>query len=206
MTKFKWDKTNHNKYTTSGRPAGSYICSVLRYDEYYFSFNFNGRKYEPMFSPSENKRTEKLEEIYESELERVFLYWLLNLKKEVNEPDLWADLQKYRPTGEIPEIRDQEKNKFTYDQVDQLKVSFEKIKIEIISEFKLNEKQEKELGENIDYLVEAAKRQNMRDWRNLCIGTFMGLAMNLAVTPDKINRFWQIINDGFGVVRHFLGV
>lgn len=182
------------------------MSSIFKTDgNEFFAISITTDGYKVEFFPDDKMSVVILEyEAWET-VTHNFEIWIKAIKGSANEPDLWANLKKYRPSGDISEISANEKNHFTYEQVEQLKITFDEIKKQITSEFNLNKKQEKQLSENIDYLVEAAKRQNMRDWRNLCIGTFMGLAMNLAITPDKINRFWQIINDGFGIVRHFLG-
>jgi hypothetical protein len=182
--------------------------SVLRFqDNYYFSFfrAYCDGNFKIFYQPGYYYHHVREDIKGWENVKRNFITWLSILKRHLEEPDLWAELARYKPTNELL-LPTNNVTYFTYEQVENLKITLEKIKEEIIAEFQPNVEQILKLTEQIEYLVDEAKHQKIRDWQNICLGSFMSLALSLCITPDKIDTYWKIISTGFGVIRHYLGM
>jgi len=202
---FTWQNIEYSTGNSLGM-VSEYICSKIYFKEgYYFTFNFDGFSYNPVYSPGEGKRTESFSVRSWSGLINTFNNWLENLKHEVDEPDLWVNLDKYKPTIGVDFDGDGEE-KFSYEDVQNIKTQLDYIKNRLNESFALNETHNKHVDNQLEYLIETAKHQNIRDWRNIAIATFINIAATLTISSDKMPLYWQIISDGFKQVRHLLGI
>jgi hypothetical protein len=49
------------------------------------------------------------------------------------------------------------------------------------------------IGEKLDYLLAAAKRQGRKDWLHTSIGVIFTLATALAFSPEQAKTIWNIL-------------
>ncbi len=205
---FKWGDKDFSIYSVTGRQIGNYKCSVLKFKDLgFFEFNNNGTHFKPKFSPGAYQRTTYIIDDYKDWdfAYNVFKKWLKIIQIEYGQPDLWAEFEKYKSTiGKV--VVEEINNNFSDDDVELIKVQLSSISESIKANFDLSSDKIGFIDNQIQYLVDSSRKQNIRNWRNLAIGTFMGIAANLAITSDKIPLYWQIIRDGFNSVRHLLGI
>ena len=67
--------------------------------------------------------------------------------------------------------------------------------------FKLVDDDLRYVKNNIEYLVDAAKRAPKRDFVNLTISVIISITVNLAMTPENAKTLWQFLRDA---LQHFL--
>jgi hypothetical protein len=190
---FIW-RVGASKYThtDSGVPV---LVSRLSYDgtEYYFQFDFVKEQHYAIFSPGGEKLVEEqYPGSWISQLSSVWR-WLTFLKREIEQPDLWAELAKYQlPPGE--QISSGIGNEpFTAQQADQIIEGLRKVRAYLEAEFDFNEQQQKLVDEKLDYLMGAAKRQGRKDWLHTSIGVIFTLATALALSPEQAKTIWNIL-------------
>jgi len=204
---FSWSETIHEEGLPTGGYVSSYRCSVLKYnDEGYFEFNSSGKYFKPKYSPGEKQKTTYITDDYlgwDSAI-RIFRKWLGILKTEYGQPDFWKEVGKRQPFVTLQTSTDNTL-KFSNEEVDQIKDRLREIKLNIEKNFELTSEQNNFLAQQIEYLVDSAKKQTIRDWRNILLGTIFSIATNLAISPDKLQMFSHLFDEGFKVIRHLIG-
>jgi len=204
---FTWGNVEYEIGNSLGM-VSEFICSKITCrQKHYFIFNTDGTHFKPNFSPGFDQKTTYINNDYLTwkGAIKIFEKWLSVLKIEISEPDLWADLEKYKPTIGVDFDSDGE-GKFSYEDVKNIETQLGYIKNKLNESFALNESHNKRIDNQLEYLVESAKRQNIRDWRNIAIATFFNIMVIIAISPDKMPLYWQIIRDGLKQVRHLLGI
>ena len=123
--------------------------------------------------------------------------WLGYLKREVNAPDPWEQLGEYSPgetfigTTEISNVP------FSYSEAENIIGSLDKLAAQIQKNFNLQGEQLSFVKREIDYLKDAAKRQGRKDWMHTSIGVMVGIAVNLALSPEKAKLLWDMVRSCF---------
>jgi hypothetical protein len=176
----------------------------LKYDntEYYFTFDFN-EGYDYCFcSPGSNSIYSQSNSLNWQNQRVIFSKWLSNLHREIDEPDLWAEVNKYRIDDFDNVIIGNDQ--FTVPQVDVLTLGINNIREYIQTYALANDQQMFYVNEKLDYLIDGAKRQGKRDWFNICMGALMSLAMTLSLDQNQAKTFWEIMKSAISGVIHFL--
>jgi hypothetical protein len=188
---FSWSE-ELSKFSWGGnRPEVS--CLSYNDTEFYFLFDFlKGENY-AIFSPGADKLVEKA---YPGNWESQLSYvkkWLTCLKREIQQPDLWVELAKYKLAPGEQISREIENEPFTAQQVDQIAESLNKIREYLEANFNLDMQQKTLMNEKLNYLLEASKRQGRKDWLHTSIGVIFTIATGLALAPEQAKVIWNIL-------------
>lgn len=191
-------------------PSDDRVVLRLNYldGKYYFQFMMNkdsNYHYCCEVSPADEKAVGYKKSLNWYEQKTNVRRWAKYLKREIEAPDLWAEIEKYRATlplvtGEqlvnepIPAYETEE----IYDRMQLLADKIEE-------EFKLNEEQSQFVRSKLNYLADAAKRQPRRDWEFMFIGVFINIAFYLVLEPVKVQQFWQFVKSIVGPFIHLIG-
>jgi hypothetical protein len=108
--------------------------------------------------------------------------WLSNLVRELEAPDKWKLLQEEIENMDFGDIK-YEDTKFTYREYELLKEKISELKVKI-GKLDLVEEQIKQINEKLDHLLHLAKDMNKTDWKELFIGSLIGLFMQLSIDKD----------------------
>jgi hypothetical protein len=200
---FFWNKTASSR---SGDTLSSDIISKLEYkgSDFYFLFDFLRKAHYAEYSPGNDKL---VDEYYPGAWKNQQYYvqqWLSFLKREIDQPDLWAQLSEYQFPREDQLSRDMGNEPFTAFQVDQIVRGIDLIKTYLIAEIKIDSDQKKETNERLDYLIEAAKRQGRKDWIHTAIGVIFTLAVSLSLSPEQAKSIWGLLKSTMSGIIKFL--
>jgi hypothetical protein len=135
----------------------------------------------------------------------VFERWLENAKTEMETPDLWVELQKAGTLIALEDFANKGDDHFTPEQINELEIVLVKIKQDIIKEINPIGAKIEFLDEKISYLVESAKKQNLRDWRNIAFSTLVQIAVTLTITPEKMTFYGQMISSLINKIKFLIG-
>lgn len=134
-----------------------------------------------------------------------FVKWLIMIKPEVNEPDLWADMLKYQSqlSFSVPATGRNEKISYTeYEDIEDRVVRFfEAIK----KQYDLTQEEIKLLNHKQESVLNAAKSQKSQDWMYLVVGVFMTIVMGIPSIQQDMETFKRLIEEFFGGIIHLLG-
>jgi len=166
--------------------------------EFYFQFDLmNDDKYSA-FSPGRNGIDETAyPAIWADQLENVRT-WLECLASEAQEPDLWAEIEKYRISEDTDTLAQIVNEPFSAHQAEQIQIGILKVRSYLEQFSKNNASQSAFVNEQLDYLVDAAKRQGKRDWLHTSIGVIMTITTALALAPDEAKNIWNILKTTLG--------
>jgi hypothetical protein len=181
------------------------IVSLLIYSgtEYFFLFDLTSGSHYAHFSPGAERRFDTQHPrtwILQLECVRT---WLTYLEREVNAPDLWADLDRYRPPVSAETGFSLPNDPFSYTQVERIQTAILEIRKLLLGQAK-TEAHRQLVESKLDYLVEAAKRQGRSDWFHTSIGVLVTLASALALAPDQSQQIWYVLKQALGGVIQLL--
>jgi hypothetical protein len=115
--------------------------------------------------------------------------WLEDVKRDIEMPDLWAELQAEAnllgagtegAIGNTP---------FTPNEQEEIAERLHDLRDHARSTYSLSDGQMRALNAKIDYLVEAASRLGRVDWWNVVAGAMFAYAWEVAFPPDAAQRF-----------------
>lgn len=171
---------------------------------FFYKFEFLKREHFAIFSPGNETSIERLyPENWTNQISYVDL-WLSYLKRELDQPDLWVEIEKYNlPPGST--ISEEVKNEpFNINQVEQILKAIEDIKEYLESLSVFEEKHKDFVNEKLTYLVNAAKRQGRIDWVHTCIGVIVTITAALGLAPEQSSKLWEFIKMAIIGVINFL--
>lgn len=119
--------------------------------------------------------------------------WLGNLKKQIEAPDFWAEMEKYKvsfslvlsepilnepiPAGEAEKI------------IEKLSLLADKIE----EQFELTNEQNQFVRGKLKYLADAVKRQKSVDFVYNVIGVSVTIAIGLTLAPERAKELWELM-------------
>jgi len=175
--------------------AGGIVVSRLSYREgtYYFQFSWYDLSSWCVLCPGRSRLLEYEHPMNWREQEACFVAWAQCLKREIEAPDPWAEMARYRVAIQAgPE--DTMANEFIPAfEAEQIAQGLAALVDAISREFRLNDAQTALLRGRLEYLAEAAKRQKSRDWAYTALGICVTAAMGLAIPPTKAKTLWDLI-------------
>lgn len=126
---------------------------------------------------------------------QMFQSWLDCLKREISQPDKWAELLKSSEDIKWGS-QDGENNQFSFQEVEGIYTSVNQAKAKIV-QLELSGPQLRLIEAKLDYIAEKAKTLGKIDWKNLMIGTLISLIAQLAVPPETAQTLWVIFKETF---------
>ncbi len=114
--------------------------------------------------------------------------WAAEVKRDVETPDLWAELQRERDLiGARHE--DAENTPFTPDEQTEIAAWFRQAKEYIRDRYELSAEQYDAIEARLDQLEDASRRGVGRiDWRNQLVGVLLGLAIDAILPPEPVQQ------------------
>lgn len=125
-----------------------------------------------------------------------FLQWIVNVSRELNEPNHWARLEQEIST--INFSTNFNNSKFTVREYEEIKS-----KVELLSQnlnsIPLLVEQQIEIRQELERLTELAKDLGKYDWLNLFVGTIISIIIQLSVTKENASMLWTLIKKTFNM-------
>jgi hypothetical protein len=153
---------------------------------YGFLFSQEGTLHRGAFQPGEEAVSERTGLVSWSQLLPAIPRWLNLVRREIEAPDLWAEVERERElVGEaVPEI---ENTPFTPEEQRQVAAGLNELKEYIKQTHELSDAQVRELEGRLDYLADAASRLPRLDWRNALLGAFFATVVS-GLLPGEVVR------------------
>lgn len=185
------------------------IVSRLKYRDgrFYYQFDFSERTEAHWYECSPGQGIAVQSEYTATWAQQLYQTntWANLLKSEIDAPDLWQEIEKYRATFSLapPEkLLNEPIPAYEAEKIgDSLRVLAEDMK----KHFELTQQQNEFVRSKLDYLVEAAKRQGRLDWVHTCIGVLITIAMGLAMSPEEASKLWEFARNLLGQFIRLIG-
>jgi hypothetical protein len=121
---------------------------------------------------------------------KLFEAWLAGVKRDLETPDLWAELQNEARLFEFDSGDLAENTPFTREEQAQIARQLQEIAENARSTYSLSGTQMQAIDEKLSYLVDAASRLGRIDWRGLVIGTMLSFALSVALPPEPARHIF----------------
>lgn len=184
------------------------VIPVLKYGDgsFYFKFDTDGiDEHYAIYTPGSDLVEEESSTRTWVEQLSCFKQWLQNLKREIEEPDLWAELQKYKIQGESGSFTDLANEPFTAYEAEQINIALIEVRSYLNKFVKGDAQKENFVEEKINYLIDAAKRQGRRDWLHTSIGVIVTITTALVLAPEEANNIWNVLKTALGSIFQLPG-
>jgi hypothetical protein len=120
--------------------------------------------------------------------------WLDDVKRDIETPDLWAELQGAAGLLGVGSGDLAENTPFTREEQEEITRQLQELAENAKREYSLSEVQMRVLNETVSYLVDAVGRLGRTDWRGLVIGMMLSFVLSVALPPDAARHiFFSII-------------
>lgn len=176
---------------------------ILNYldGDYYFKFDILSGGHYCTFSPSLDQMVEhRHPETWPGQKSLVEL-WLFCIKKETEEPNLWAEVDKYKPTLSLLPDEQLLNETISPQVVERIEAKLQLFADEMKQHFKLNEGQQQVIQEDIDFLKDEAKHQKCRSWALMLFALLINISYQYS---DKLNQFWELVGRTIGQIKILL--
>jgi hypothetical protein len=122
--------------------------------------------------------------------------WLQQVKRDLETPDLWADLRRDGELLEDVSNETTQNTQFTTEEQTNIEVRLRELAEDMKRTHSLSQEQMRALDTKIDYLIEASSRIGRKDWILLSLGVVATLAS--AFPPEFVRQFLQMVIQAIG--------
>jgi hypothetical protein len=112
--------------------------------------------------------------------------WLFAVKRDIDTPDLWAQLQREKELFVAISDEATENTPFTTTEQEEIADQLGELKEYMARAYSLSEAQTRLLEERLDYLAAAAGRVGRKDWFLLAAGVMLGYVLTAAIPPEAV--------------------
>lgn len=110
--------------------------------------------------------------------------WLADVKRDLETPDLWAELQQEAEL--LGKVTDEvsENTPFTLNEQKEIARRLKELAETTKRTHSLSAQQMRVLDTKLSYLINAASRLGRIDWRNAFVGAIIGFILTTALPPE----------------------
>jgi hypothetical protein len=95
---------------------------------------------------------------------------------------------------------------FTVNERAYISARLDEIRAFLLASADLANEQRELIAAQFEYVKEATKRLGRLDWKQVLVGTIIGMAINATVTPDRAQQLWHMIADAFTPLYKVVGL
>ncbi|MCB2352660.1 hypothetical protein [Clostridium estertheticum] len=151
---------------------------------YYFAFDIDGNgTWRLSFSPGTEKMEQTIACLTWRESIIHFQIWLSCLAREIDQPDLWEEINKYN-FGYTKDMKE-DNNSFTLSEAKRIYEGVDKVRTYLLKESAINASESKLINDKMDYLINSVERMGKKDWKNIFVGTLVNLFSTLCIDPGN---------------------
>jgi hypothetical protein len=126
--------------------------------------------------------------------------WLQEVKRDLETPDLWAELRREVHLLGVGSNEVTENTLFTQDEQKQIAAQLQGLAKHVSDASRLSEAQMQILNEKIDYLIDGSRRLGRKDWLNTFIGVTLGYLLSTALPPDVVRGIFSTCLRAIGLL------
>ncbi len=180
---FRWGELKEGRVPMVADPA--YISAIVHLPtQYRFVFDMRSDPYWATFTPG--RESPEQHEGCKSWGTMLGLVneWASNLKREVDAPDLWANLVQETGLAEAAAAQTEESS-FAPEQHEQIRRGLGEIRRFLIEGRNLSREQDELVTQRLDYLGSCVERMSRRDWMHTAIGVLFTIAVGLGLAGNE---------------------
>ena len=117
--------------------------------------------------------------------------WLDNLKREIEEPDLWATVAEEKQLVASASA-DIENTPFSADEIQRISIVIAEIRTYVLQTSNPTDSQLQFINARLAYLEEASKRLGRKDWLTLAVGIITNIVVGVALAPEAAREIFRM--------------
>lgn len=177
-----FEKSEFDVYDARSTPKSQVYKSIhLKGRPYYFhikeGIEIMGGNYVLEFSPNDIGMLKKFDGANWDTVLKFFVFWLKNLKEELEVKDIWSNVANNKSIFEFGELNN-ENEKFSNEEIELIDARIEIVKQKIQMEKSIPENKKEQLIRSFEYFKKKAREHTKIDWKNIIVGTIVGLVLN----------------------------
>lgn len=182
--------------------------SVLTHTPTGFFFMF--RPHGMTFCPGERTKTETLDTDERSwnSTRSPLATWLERVRREYEAPDLWAMARQDHEFMQLTTVVDAINTPFTEPEQQYIGIKLDEMRDFVLASLQLDDSQRQLVEAQIEYTKEATKRLGRVDWKNVVVGTLMGLVTGLGTSavfgPERARELFHMASNAFAPLYRVL--
>jgi len=126
--------------------------------------------------------------------------WLEEARRDLDTPDLWAELQRETKLLGAGSNAVTENTLFTVEEQKQIAERLRELAKHVSHMHSFSGAQIEALEEKLDYLVDASGRLGRKDWLNAFIGATLGYILGAALPPESARIIFQTFLRAIGLL------
>lgn len=132
--------------------------------------------------------------------------WLESLKRDLNTPDLWAELRREARWLGAGSTRIIENTPFTPEEQQDIARRLDKLGTDVTDAFSFSAAKMQILQEDLNYLVDASHRLGRKDWINIFIGVTVAFVLDATHAPEGARALARIFFQAIGLLYPELSI
>ncbi len=121
--------------------------------------------------------------------------WLINLRREIDAPDLWGLLSQEKPLVEAASNPEVGNTPFSVDEQQYISAQLNEVREFLFKTHDPSEEHRKFVIARLNYLAKAAASQGRVDWLNIMIGTFVGIIAKMAMSSEAAHELLRFVTN-----------
>ncbi|HUV03724.1 MAG TPA: hypothetical protein VMX94_01300 [Armatimonadota bacterium] len=185
------------------RKSANLVISKLihRPTRFYYEFDFHKDQHWARHSPAKDSAVDYHYPGSWSCQRQCFVTWLQCVKRETQAPDLWTTISEQKALVEAASAKVPNTPFSTGEQV-YIATQLQEVKAYLLAYVEDSTCHQAFVEEQLDYVLENAKRQGRRDWAFMVIGILFSIAIQIGLPPDKARELFALATES---LKHLLG-
>jgi hypothetical protein len=129
--------------------------------------------------------------------------WLEDVKRDLETPDLWAELQREAKLLAAGPLEATENTPFTAEEQKEIAGQLRELAKQTKRTYSPSRAQMRLLDEKLDYLMAASGRIGRTDWRGVFVGVMLSFLLSTALPPESVRQILLPFLRGIG---HLFGL
>lgn len=193
---FRWEESTHDEPLRASISRHFVRASRLVHKATDYFFIFGGAWV--LYSPGQRTKTATEEHFNDWQAKQAyFTTWLRRLRMEIDVPDLWAIAAAEQEIIEASQSEGLNNKNFTRHEKRLISAKLDQLKNAVIESQSLERDRAAFVEKQFQYLREASDRVGRKDWLNIAITTFIGIATSVLVDDEKRKWFLQAASEMF---------
>ena len=196
-SEFQWEEIElQGEESSYGPDPGIVSCLTHIPTSYDCLFDMRENFYSVTFAPGRNLPRERISvERWDGigGFQGFAFIWLSCLQKQYKARDLWAEYVGGKQLASV--IDSSSQDTFSDSEQEVIKEGLEQIRNYLFEQVKDSEHQQEQqqyIRKQLDFLIDAAKRQPRKDWGFCLLGNLMTLAFGMALTSKQAEELIRI--------------
>ena len=131
--------------------------------------------------------------------------WLRDIKRDLDTPDLWAELKNEAELLGGASDQANANTPFTREEQKDIERRLREVEAQVRRTYSLSAEQIRVLDAKIDYLIDAVGRLGRTDWRSMFVGVIINYVLTIGLPPESARSMFLTFMTLLRAIGHIFG-